>query len=72
MSRRIYIHLRTIGALKGDEINFKRPDNYGFSDAEFIAMNNRDRTRIVQKLKFLGFNREADRLKHIARIKITN
>jgi len=72
MSRRQYIHLRTIGAVKGDEQNFKRPDNYGFSDAEFIALNNRDRTRIINKLKFLGFYREADRLRNIARVKITN
>lgn len=70
MSRRIYLHLQTIGAIKGDEINFRRPDNYGFSDAEFIALNNRDRTRIVNKLKFLGFYREADRLRDIAKAKV--
>ena len=72
MSRYIYIHLQTIGAIKSDEINFRRPDNYGFSDAEFIALNNRDRTRIVNKLKFLGFYREADRLRDIARVKSSN
>jgi hypothetical protein len=69
MSRPIYYHMRTINAINRDEHNYKRPENYGFTDAEFIEMDNRSRTRIINKLKYLGFYTEADRLRDIARIK---
>jgi hypothetical protein len=69
MSRPIYYHLRTINAINRDETNYNRPESYGFTDAEFIEMDNRNRTRIINKLKYLGFYTEADRLRDIARIK---
>lgn len=69
MSRTIYNHMRTINAIQRDEINYSRPNNYGFTDSEFVAMGHKDRSRIVSKLKFLGFYTEADRLRDLARIK---
>lgn len=72
MSRTQYYHLRTINGINRDETNYNRPDNYGFTDAEFIEMDNRSRTRIINKLKYLGFYTEADRLRDIARIKTKN
>ena len=72
MSRNQYYHLRTINAINRDETNYKRPDSYGFTDAEFIEMDNRNRTRIINRLKYLGFYTEADRLRDIARIKTKN
>lgn len=61
--------MRTINAINRGELNYKRPESYGFTDKEFIDMGNRDRTRIINRLKFLGFYSEADRLRDLARIK---
>jgi hypothetical protein len=69
MSRKQYNHLRAINGIKRDELNYKRPNDYGFTDAEFIAMSHKHRSRIINKLKFLGYYTEADRLKDLSRIK---
>jgi hypothetical protein len=72
MSRLQYKHLCVINGIKRDEPNYKRPNDYGFSDTEFIGMSHKHRSRIIAKLKFLGYYSEADRLKELSKIKTQN